>query len=954
MANAYSAPLNYGHAIDTNEQQRYISAVHGAMQQKFDVNLAKIDDLIAKVSSVPLARDKDKRYLGDKLQGLLSMVDANSKIDLTDNVVARQITNYIGGAIDDEVKTQISNSQKIYSYNSELDEIKSKKPGEYNSANDSYAMYKSGLSDYMAGKRDDLGRLEYTPYTDINKEVLEELTKLKALKGDQVIQTKDGAGSLVTRTLNGLKPEEIYQYMPELLSSKVINQLKINGWAKVQNNMPAAKVNFEQRKKEEIETIDIDIKQLTADSSNTLKSEAERADAKGRLERKTKEKQDSEDTYKNINLDDPEQLGGFLELNAYKYSIAKIASGRENVEYKKDEQYYAQRELELAERKEAREERESLAKAAGGLGADGKPIAGSTGGYVGQDMAATDLPETVDYYSQSKADHNAEYNKIMQNAASAYNSSTTTQVQRDGFNSRLNQKGYEWKNGKPRVIPGKEKLARNYSSGTAVVEAFVGSELAISHGAEAKEITKADEKRMSLMTSVVQAEKKGYTEEFNKDSDEYIRQLKVAEGALNNPNITDMAYGAVSDGINTLGKMAKFGGAGFALGATAGAIGGPLAGFTGTIGGIAGAAYGIGAGAVENYGKHADTIKAKGAEITKFVNDNGGWANLKNNIKGDVSKIKKLADLTKDANNVSAALYEGNIFNWGEKSLNTVATQSAGKYVKDQRGTPGGAYFTTGKEYNITSEAERKVLTGLFSQKNGELSAAFKPEEGSYTAYMKGENIIVTQKKGLRSVAGVETQSAPAMITLEKGDSAYKRISMFIDTARGQEALNTRVAGANKVILPYKTPAFLDQTNKNILGKADENMKQLPKAVVDEFTVSPDLLLTKKGVKEIFTIALANKMPQPKIDQLVSNISSNMQNMELKVVPMDGVWGAIITNKANGFQIKQGKFNNNDEVLDTEILNMVKNYPQVVITNSILEYVLENPGEEDLLFQEKK
>lgn len=124
MANAYSTPINYGQTIPTTDLAQYLGTIQHGMQQKFDVNLAKIDELISKVSAVPLARDKDKRYLGEKLQNLLSIVDANSKIDLTDNVVARQISGQIASAIDDNVRTQLQNSAKISSFDQQLTAMK--------------------------------------------------------------------------------------------------------------------------------------------------------------------------------------------------------------------------------------------------------------------------------------------------------------------------------------------------------------------------------------------------------------------------------------------------------------------------------------------------------------------------------------------------------------------------------------------------------------------------------------------------------------------------------------------------------------------------------------------------------------------------------------------------------------------------------------------------------------
>jgi hypothetical protein len=943
MANAYSAPLNYGHAIDTNEQAKYIGAVQGAMQQKFDVNLAKIDDLIAKVSSVPLVRDKDKKYLGDKLQGLLSIVDANSKVDLTDNVVARQITNYIGGAIDDNVKTQISNSQKIYKYNADLEELKSKKSGEYNSANNAYAMYKAGLDDYISGKRDDLGRLEYTPYTDVNKESLEELTKLKALKGDQVIEMPDGAGRIRKTTINGLSADEIYQYMPQLLSSKVLNQLDINGWAKYKNNMTEAKIGFEQAKKSNLDALDTDIAQYEAASKNSLKTPEEQKEASALLEKKKAEKIDSEALFKSIDINNAEQVGSFLERNNYKYSIAKIASGRVSEEYKKDDYYFAQRELELSEKKDAREERKSLAEA--GLGEDGKPLVGASAGFVGSERATTDLPESPEIYSQTKTDHNKEYNTIIQNINEAYSANTTTDEQRKEFTALLSKKGYQLKNGKVSAIPGKESIAKGFSSATAAIEAFNASKMNVTQADAALAITKADTKRMSLMGNIIDSEKKGYIEEFNKDSDTYIEQLKVAERVLNNPGIADKVGGMFSNMQNTLSKA----GAGFGIGAGAGATAsiftGPGALVVGGIGGAAGGVVGAGVAGTQNTVEHQKALKIKGAELTNFVNQNGGWSNIKNNIKGDVSKIKKLAELIKDSNDLSYDLY-----GVGEKSLSDSATKSAGEYLKTNNSTSGGAYFTTSREYNITSEAERIKISNLLSQTNQEMSADFDPKK-PYTVFMSGENIILTQKKGLKSASGVESQGVPARITLEKGDAAYAEIARNIEVARGEEGLNATVAGPKTKITPYVTPGFLSTANEFVLEKAYNSMLNIPDSIKKELSAHPAKYLTEEETKKLFEERLSGILPREDINYVVQNLSKNLSDFTLIVKPMDNVWGAEVKNRTNNVLIRNGKFSNNDEALNTDILNLVKNYPQVLITDSILKYILKKPNEAKNIFK---
>ena len=232
MANAYSTPINYGQTIPTTDLAQYAGAIQHSMQQKFDINLAKIDELISKVATVPLARDKDKKYLGEKLQGLLSMVDANSKVDLTDNVVARQISSYITTAIDGNVREQLANSQKISSYQQAAAQRKKDKPELYSDANYAYGLDKSGYADYMSEKKDTLGSMEYIDYYDVDKNLNKELEAFAKERGFEKVLDSSVEGGYIFKTVKGkeITKEEISSFFDNKMASdpKLKQQFMIN------------------------------------------------------------------------------------------------------------------------------------------------------------------------------------------------------------------------------------------------------------------------------------------------------------------------------------------------------------------------------------------------------------------------------------------------------------------------------------------------------------------------------------------------------------------------------------------------------------------------------------------------------------------------------------------------------------------------------------------------------
>lgn len=274
MANAYTSPIDYGHAISTLDIAQLTGQVQTAMQQRFDVNVAKVDDLIQKITSVPLVRDQDKKYLGDRLGSLLSMVDANSKVDMTNNNVTRQISNYISTAIDDNVKNQIGNSQKIQSFQQETARIKKEKPELYNDANYAYALDKSGYAAYMNGETNDLGSIQYKEYYDVTKNLNEPLEKWAKERGFERVIDSSVQGGYVYQTVKGKKitPEEIDGFISNRMQAdtKLKDQLMINSHYKYRGVSDDALLKeYQNQAKPLLNKYDVTLSSIDTDIRNT-------------------------------------------------------------------------------------------------------------------------------------------------------------------------------------------------------------------------------------------------------------------------------------------------------------------------------------------------------------------------------------------------------------------------------------------------------------------------------------------------------------------------------------------------------------------------------------------------------------------------------------------------------------------------------------------------------------
>lgn len=862
MANAYSQPLNYQDTLNISDVARYNGQVQGAMQQKFDINLAKMDELVGKIATIPLAREKDKQYLGERLQKMIQSVDASSKLDLTDSTASGQINSYITGAIDENVKKQLKNSQKITSFDGQVKELVKKDPKLYSDINYAYAKHKAGLDKYLGGETDDLGSLNYTPYVDKTK-VLDELKKLKDLKGDKVVEFLDNKGGKVVKTLNGLSEQEIIQYMPGLLSSEVLNQLKMDGWARYKDNMPVAKAEFEKYKSSRTISINGNIEEVTAIKNSTLSTPAEKKEASKKLEYLILEKQSMKESLDSIDIEDPEQVGYFLEKGSYQQSLAKMASGNESTKYEKDDMFFAKAELELAYAKNSREEekfnfeKEQAEKkasiASGGLG--------GAEAFVASPMEDPNLEENPDFLAKLTGEHSIAYKDILQGINQAINGDNASEEQKQIFKNVLAREGFGIANGQIGALKGSGDKTKNVSRASAAIKAFTAAKLNVSYPAIAKRLAMSDLKANSLSNTLSEVNSRAYKETFKANSDNYIQQLKNIERSIQPTQ------------------------------------------------------------------KSSVKLTELDSEINSFVKRNGGWANLKTNIEDDKNKIKELADLIEKAPGVG-----GGLFN---KNLREKVNQSGNTFLTEMNQKGGGGYFSTKNEYNVVDLNVKRKIISLMSQSGDSLSGSFDEKDPITVFVDKDGNIQIKQNKSASTKEGVFSAKIAANQKATPGSALYKYLESNISLLDNTNGSNAATNPKTK-IKPYVSPNFIPLDNQEILKKSQGAFQSISPQVNKQFLDEPVGYLNTKGTQEIFQRQLAGKFSPEDINKIVSLVEDNIQNFDLTVRPIDGFWGATVTNKMNSTQIANGTFTFATQNLDPDMLDISRNYPQVIIVDQIL------------------
>lgn len=508
MAFGEVIPIQYSPTIQTTDVAQLAGNVQTALQGRFDVNSAKIEEMIQNVSSVPLLREKDKQYLGEKLNGLLNTVNANLKSSggrgLLSNSTTAEVNRYITTAIDDNVKQQLANSQNIINFEKGVAGLKGKKDGGYNDANYAYSKYKAGYDSYMSGEVDTLGSLEYSPYVDYKQTTMEKALKLKQLKGDQEIEVPDGRGGKTVTKVSGLTAQEVIQYFPGMVSSEEEKQMAIDGWNAFRGAPPQAISQqatdfFNSRKNaiaEEIKSIE---------AMETVGTQTQIQEAKRRKKMYQDDLQTLIERENQIDKTNPEQVGYLLNKEQFKQTASQLFSGRTSVSYEKDETFFAKanleidlEELELNKLKTGLELKEKY-----GIGADGKPVEAQYADSISvSSVPLQEVPE-ADYYSATKESFNTAYNTVINNAELAYNDQRTSDEHKTLFNTHLKANGYEVKNGKITSTVANNKVSKAAASELAFRESGMAS---LPFGYD-KQITQAGLTRQFLSQKIGEAEK---------------------------------------------------------------------------------------------------------------------------------------------------------------------------------------------------------------------------------------------------------------------------------------------------------------------------------------------------------------------------------------------------------------------------------------------------------------
>jgi len=909
MANYLSTPDSFNKVQDP-VNLGLINTVMAAKQGRFDTSVMQIDQGLAELGKIDslLKRDKDRQHLANNVQSLLAQVNNSGKLALDNPGVTRNITNQIHSALDSQTINAVAQGQKIDAYNANVAKLREKDPNTYNDANYSFSLAQGGADQWLTGQTDTIGNLSYNPYVDVTATQLKKIKDLKDLRGKQVIETPDpqNPGRMIKRTIDGLTSQEIFEYIPNILTSQEDQQLKINGWAKYKDQLPLAQRNFEAYKTSITANIDENISNQRAFINNSAIPDSQKKEAQVKMDAYIRQKEQTNSELSSLDLNDPVTLGGFLEKENWKSGIANMAQAKWSQEINKDEYYFAKAGLEIQQSEEQRAQQKfgldmtksalEIAKLQQELGVDAQGNAVNASGAITTAAREGALENEIDPFKGLEKEYLSTTAEMVSLIGDTVNNDRVSPDIKEHYASEMNKMGYD---AQGNVLSGKEKTAAQFPKSLAMKMAFDASNVGAVYGDVAKQLAGIEVKRNSLANEYWGVKGDALTNTFAKKPDTYIQSLRDEMKSANvDSSVANRTASILDTALDTV--------------------------TLGTLGDV-------------TVGDSARKDAQLYSKAKTFVDTNGGWDNLKKVLTTDKVKLSQFADILNGLTSRSARIPSANFV---RQDLKNEATDVANTDLNRKTVAGQTTYFNTSNIATIGSEPLRKRIINMIPQTDD--TQVFN-EKAPLSFYKnEDETLTIVQNKGYTD--GKEsTKKVSAQVVVGKEDAAYKELIKYAQTSSNQQGLDAQRTSIK--ITPGRNINYLDNTKKTLLGKADTYINNISPEIRKGFVAPPNNFLTEQRTLDVYKAALKNKIPEAKLETLVNSMSENLNKFVPTVKPFDGTW-AINLATSNGKTLTEG--DTGMQYLQDDIPYLVKNYPQVLVSEGVLRYLIDNPTETEV------
>jgi hypothetical protein len=346
---------------------------------------------------------------------------------------------------------------------------------------------------------------------------------------------------------------------------------------------------------------------------------------------------------------------------------------------------------------------------------------------------------------------------------------------------------------------------------------------------------------------------------------------------------------------------------------------------------------------VENLGEDA-LKKANAAQA--FIDNNGGWNNIKENLLKNPKLIPQfeghletLKQRKESASNIflNPTLRAISISSLKEDSL----SERNEAVVKKGQGIVNTASVAT-----VSDPKLAESIINAIPQEDGKVP--FDSKQGITYRKTPAGNFQVIQsgaKEGIKGIFGTSRT-----YEIKPSDDLFKVLNSLtlLETQRRQVSANTYTTPINNENIQY-----LDKQQKGTI-KASSYINNNLGATL-ESKVNPGFFLTEATTNEVYKERLKGIIAEDKIDSLTSLMAIDTYNkFSVLATPTQGQWTISVELKKGGASLLLKEAETGKNSMDKQLLMFVKQYPQIMVGEALLEYLQENPKEIDTVLNRLK
>lgn len=887
MSNYLSTPYQVAQpssSIDVALVDKTLSTLQG----RYDTNSALIQQTLASYNAnLQSLRASDNEYIQAKLKEVSSVIDNYSRKNgnLAQNSTRDSILTSITSLLQDPIiKDAVSSTANKKAYDTQIAQIQKKDPKLYSDANYQYGLYNAGYFDYMSGKTKKLNTVNYTPYTDLTEENLKKLKTIKDIKGKRFVEIQDpnNPGQIIRKEIDGLEDWQINQYLGSTMDAQQLQQMRINAWQKqggvnIEANRKNVIAQYDDYKNQRVTYLE---NQKTVNdqlANNSSQSDSVRAEAK----RKSAELQESINDIRaaDSSVLDTTTMASSLERANYLNGLSQLAQAEWSSEFKKNEVYYANQNLDidkqkldiakenlLLDRQKFGLEQLKLGQTLGLDPVTGQPL---TTGVVSQTPMQTELTETLTTEGTGQntleKEHNAAYNGVIRDASAFLQTGTDEDV--NTLKAELNLRGVEVVGNQFRFKNPSANL--NNSLANTVYESFKKT------GNVTPEMYKNNEIKKQKSADLINVRKEALPKVFNENPDRYLTSFR-----------------AMIEGKKT-GQLVDYFDA---------VVGRPIT---------------------------SDKDWAEAVKAEDYVKRNGGWNNLKTILQRDPQKLIEfseiLSEIGRDAYNIS--------------DLKKDAKAEVEKSIQNK--TSQGVMFSAYNQFNIVNEDVRKRIASSIVDDEIEGGAPFDPKS-NITVRKNGDQVSIEQyytpsassKEKPRTLRYNVNKASSLYGEL----SRYIDLGSPNNVTYIQAEKDTKIDPMKVSIPSYATSRSGQQT---MAYKVEANIPETAKKAFGIVNFQPGRLATKELAAQEITARLTSfGIPPQKVEQYKQTVLANLPAYQIKTVVKPNPVNNFRNEFAMEILDNTGK-RISDSFLGTDKLSYDMKYsmemfPQVYVLNQLL------------------